>query len=67
MIARREDTEHFARTEHGGDGIEAAGERLADYDDVRGDVLMHVGEELAGAAEAGLNLVDHEQRVVFST
>ena len=66
MVAGVEDAEDLARGEDGGDGVEAAGERLANDDDVGRDVFVLVGEELAGAAEAGLNLVEHEEDVVLA-
>ena len=40
----------------------AAGERLGEGGDVGQDAVMLVGEQLAGAAQAGLNLVGDEQR-----
>src|SRR2546426_281286 len=46
--------------EAGADG-EPAGERLGGRDHVRLDAVMFVGPELARAAEAGLDLVDHEK------
>ena len=66
MVAGVEDAEDLARAEHGGDGIEAAGERLADDQDVGRDLLVLVGEELAGAAKAGLDLVEHKENVVLA-
>src|SRR6185437_11725104 len=65
VVAVMDKAEDLARAEHRGDGIEPAGERLADDEHVRRDALMHVGEELAGAAKAGLDLVEHEQNVVL--
>ena len=65
VVAGVEEAEDLARAEHGGDGIEAAGERLADDEHVGLDALVLVGEELAGAAEAGLDLVGDEQDAVL--
>lgn len=55
-----------AGAEDAGDGVHAAGEGLAEEDEVgldAGGVL--VAEELAGAGDAGLDLVADEQDVVF--
>ena len=57
VVAGLEHAHNLARCEDGRDRIEAAGERLADDEHVRRDALVHVGEQLAGAAEAGLDLV----------
>jgi len=66
MVAGTEDVHHLVVGEHAGDRVEAARERLADDRDVRPDSLVLVGEELAGAAEAGLDLVADEQRVALA-
>src|SRR5216683_2799863 len=65
VVARAQDAEDLARGEDCGDGIETASEGFADDEDVGGDALVHVGEELAGAAEAGLDLVGHEEDAVL--
>ncbi len=46
--------------EHGTHG-DAAGERLGQRGDVGPDAVVLVGEPLAGAAEAGLNLIDEQE------
>ena len=66
MVAGGEDANNFMRGKDGGDGIKAAGEGLADDEDVGGYVFMLVGEELAGSAEAGLDLVGHEEDVMLA-
>ncbi len=60
MIAGMKTPSTSLRSQHGRDRIEAAGERLADDHHVGRDAFVHVGEELAGAAEAGLDFVGHE-------
>src|SRR6476659_9501771 len=47
-----------------GQRIEAVGEGLAEYDDVRRDAEMLDREELAGAVETHLDLVDDQQDAV---
>ena len=66
VVAGLEDAENFARGENGGDRIEASGEGFADDENVGLDAFVHVGEELAGAAEAGLNFVSHEQDAILA-
>ena len=44
---------------------QAAAESLGQRDDVGGDAVVLVGEEGAGAADAGLHLVEHQQRAVL--
>ena len=61
-----EDAENFFRREHSRDRIEAAGQRLADNDDVRADAFVHVGEKLAGAAQARLDFIRHEEHAVLA-
>src|SRR4029079_3307694 len=61
VISGSVDTHDFARAEDGGDGVEAASESLADNQDVGCDALVHVGEELAGATETRLNLIEHQK------
>jgi len=57
VVAGLEHVHHVALGEHARDRVEAAGERLADDRDVGPDALVLEGEELAGPAEAGLDLV----------
>ena len=57
--------EHRPLGQHRADRHEPAGQRLGHGDDVGGDVLVLVGEELAGAAEPALHLVADEQRAVL--
>ena len=45
-------------------GVEAAAERLADQRDVGLDAFVLLGEQRAGAAEPGLDLVQYHQHVV---
>jgi hypothetical protein len=59
VITGVEDAQDGAAAKDGGYRVVAAGECLTDDDDVWGDVLVLVGEELAGATEAGLDLVEH--------
>ena len=63
--AGREDVHHLVPREERGDGVEAAGERLADGDAVGPDALVLEREQLAGAAEAGLDLVEDQQHAVL--
>eukprot|EP00515_Schizochytrium_aggregatum_P017286 CAMPEP_0202097642 /NCGR_PEP_ID=MMETSP0965-20130614/1310_1 /ASSEMBLY_ACC=CAM_ASM_000507 /TAXON_ID=4773 /ORGANISM="Schizochytrium aggregatum, Strain ATCC28209" /LENGTH=849 /DNA_ID=CAMNT_0048666027 /DNA_START=98 /DNA_END=2648 /DNA_ORIENTATION=+ len=60
------DVEHdLVVAKHGGHGVHAATEGLAEDDDVRADVLVVHAEHAAGAAEASLDLVcDHEHVVL---
>ena len=64
MLAGLEHAEDVGVREHGGDRIEAAAERLADQRDVGLDALVLLGEQLPGAAEAGLDLVEDQRDVV---
>ena len=57
-------TSRFATTAE--TGHDAAAERLAEQVDVGHDALVVAREGLAGAAEAGLDLVGDEQHVVRS-
>ena len=50
--------------QHGADG-ETAAQALGAGEDVRGDAIVHIGEQLAAAAHAALHLVEHQQRVVL--
>jgi len=64
MVAGMEDAHHRVVGEHARDRIEAAREGLADDHRVRTDPRVLVGEQLSGAPEPGLDLVDHQQRPV---
>ena len=48
----------------GGQAEISAGQRLADADDVRADAGVVCGEQLAGAAEPGRDLVENQQHLV---
>ena len=56
--------EHVVVREHGRHGIEAAGQGLAEQRHVRLDAFVLLGEQLAGAAEPGLNLVEDQHHVM---
>ena len=56
--------EHLFVRKHGRDRIEAAGKRLAEQRDVGLDALVLLGQQLAGAAEPGLDLVEDQHHVV---
>ena len=43
----------------------AAGERLAEADEVGHDAAVFAGEPFSGAAKAGVNFVENQQRAVF--
>ncbi len=60
-----EDAEHVLVGGHGADREYPAAQGLAHDDDVGIDILMLVGEQLAGAAKAGLDLVHGQQDVVL--
>ena len=60
----REDVHHLAGRQERRDGVEAARERLADGDRVGPDALVLEGEQLPGAAQARLDLVQHQQDAV---
>src|SRR6185437_11376516 len=64
VVAGLVNAQNLLGGQHGGDGIEAAGQRLADNEHVGVNSLAHVGKELAGAAEAGLDFVGHEEHPV---
>src|SRR5207248_6620694 len=66
MVPGMEDAEDLFRRQDCGDGIKASGKRFADDEHIRAHVLMHAGEELACPTQARLNLVAHEQDVVFA-
>ena len=50
--------------EAGAEG-EAAAQSLGQRHDVGGDAAALIGEEFAGAADAGLHLVEHQQQAIF--
>ena len=56
-----EGARYFFSAEHGTEG-KAAGEGLGQGSDVGLDSVMLIGAPLAGAAHAGLNFIDDEQR-----
>ena len=58
--------EHALGGQHRADRHVATGKRLGDRDDVGAQIPVLVAEELAGAAEPGLHLVDHQQRLVLA-
>ena len=66
MVAWPEDAQHLARTEHRGDRVEAARESLADDHNVRRNSLVHRGEQLPRAPQAGLDLVGYQQHIVLA-
>ena len=43
----------------------AAGQRLAKADEIRHDAAVFAGKPFSGAAEAGVNFVQDQQRAVF--
>ncbi len=64
MIAGVEDGHDGPGGQHRRNRVEAAGEGFADDDDVGGDAFVLEGKELAGTAQAGLNLVHDQENVV---
>ena len=65
-VRARLDREHDpARRQHARDGVHAAGDGLAEQDHVRLDAAPLVAQQLAGAGDAGLDLVADEQDVVL--
>ena len=64
VLAGLQHAQHLGVREHGRDRIEAAGQRLADQGQVGLDALVLLGEQLAGAAEPGLDLVEDQHDVV---
>ena len=64
MLAGADGEHDLVVGEDGGNGQGAAGEGLADGDHVRAHAFVVAGEQLAGAADAGLDLVGDEQHVV---
>ena len=66
MVAGLEDAENSPRRQHRGDGIKASRKRLPDDDHIRPDTFMHVGEELAGSAQAGLDFVHHQEHPILA-
>jgi hypothetical protein len=65
VVAGLEHIHHLVVGENRRHRVHPAGQGLADDHDVRSYALVLVREELAGAAEAGLDLVDHEQHPVL--
>ena len=66
VLAGPEHAEHVAVADHGGDGHDAAAERLAEQVQVGHDALAVARERRADAAEAGLDLVGDEQHVALA-
>ena len=64
VLAGLQDAEHLVVRKHGRHRIEAAGQRLAEQRHVGLDALVLLGEQLAGAAEPGLDLVEDQHHVV---
>ena len=64
MLAGLQTPEHVVVREHRRHRIEAAGQRLAEQRHVGLDALVLLGEQLAGAAEPGLDLVEDQHDVV---
>ena len=64
MGADAEMAGHLVGGEHHADG-ETAAQALGVGQDVRRDAIVHVGEQLAGTAQAGLHLVEDQQRAVL--
>ncbi len=59
MLAGLEHAHRLRVGEHGARRVEAAGQRLADQRQVGLHALVLLGQQPAGAAEAGLYLVEH--------
>ena len=64
MLAGLEHAQHFGVGKHGRDRIEAARQRLAEQRHVGLDAFVLLGEQLAGAAEPGLDLVEDQHDVM---
>ena len=56
---------HQVRAADAGRKRKAAGERLAEADQIGNHAAVLAGEPFAGAAKAGVNLVENQQRAVF--
>ena len=65
VLTRAQHAEHVAAADHGADRHDPAAERLAEHHQVGLRALVLPGERLAGAPEAGLDLVQHEQHVAL--
>ncbi len=65
MDAGGEHIHHLVIGQEGAHGVVAAAEGLADGDAVGADALVLEGEELARAAQAGLDLIQHQEAVVL--
>jgi hypothetical protein len=65
VVAGVEHVHDFVVGQERADGIEAAAQRLADDQAVGADAFPLVGEHLAGAAQAALDLVADQQHVVL--
>jgi hypothetical protein len=64
MITRREHTHHPVIGEESGNRQQAATERLAEDHPIGSNRLVLTGQQLAGAAKAGLHFVDNEQHLM---
>ena len=60
-----EGLEDIVGGEGGGEGQVAGGDAFGEAEEVGFDILVFTGEHLAGAAEAGGDLIDDEEGVVF--
>ena len=65
MLAGLQDAQNLGIGEHSRDRIEAARERLADQGHVGFDTLVFFGEQLTGAAKAGLDLIKNQRNAVL--
>ena len=66
MVAGLVHAEDLMRRQDRRDRIEAAGQRLADDQDIGRDAFVHVGKEFAGSSQAGLNFVGHQQAPILA-
>ena len=66
VLAGLEGQHDLVAREHGRDRVDAAAERLAQDDNVRLDALVVAREHLAGACQAGLDLVRDEEDVALA-
>ena len=64
MVSRAKDPQYLPGGQDGRDRVKAAGEGLAENQDIRPHPLPVAGQEFSAAAQAGLNLVGHQQDAV---
>ena len=64
MLARLQGAEHLVVRKHGRHRVKAAGQRLAEQRHIGLDAVVLLGEQFAGAAEPGLNLVEDQHHVM---